>query len=101
MPVWIASLIGGLIQASMSMVGRVLVGLGVGVVSFGGVSLLVTEAKTRAFSYLDQASAVAQIAQFMGILQIGTCLNILFSALMIRLVLQGLQGDTIKKWVTK
>jgi len=101
MPVIIAALIGGLISAAASMAGRILIALGIGVVVFNGVSLLVTEAKTRAFSYLDQAAGVGQIGQFMGILQIGTCLNILFSALMIRLVLHGLTGDSIKKWVTK
>lgn len=101
MPVWIAALVGGFISAAASFAGRVLIGLGVGVVVFNGVSLLVTEAKSRAFNYLDQASAVGQIGQFMGILQIGTCINILFSALMIRLVLHGLTGDSLKRWITK
>lgn len=101
MPVWIAALIGGLVQVALSTVGRVLVGLGIGVVTYSGVSIALDEAKTRAFAYMDQASNFAQIGQFMGMLQIGTCFNILFSALTIRLVLHGLTGDTVKKWVTK
>lgn len=101
MPVIFAALIGGLVSAAATFAGRILIALGIGLVVFSGVSALVTEAKTRAFGYLDQASAVGQIGQFMGILQIGTCLNILFSAYMIRLVLQGLTGDSIKRWVTK
>lgn len=101
MPLIFAALIGGLVSAAATFAGRILIALGIGLVVFSGVSALVTEAKVRAFGYLDQASAVGQIGQFMGILQIGTCLNILFSAYMIRLVLHGLTGDSIKRWVTK
>lgn len=101
MPLFIAALIGGLIQAASTMVGRVLVGLGIGVAVFSGVSTLINAARTMAFQYLDQAAGAAQIAQYMGMLQIGTCINILFSALIIRLTLRGLTGDTIKTWVTR
>lgn len=101
MPIWIAALIGGLVQAASTMAGKILLALGVGLVTFSGVATLVNEAKARAFLYLDQASAVGQVAQFMGMLQIGTCMNILFSALIIRLTLRGLTGDTMKKWVTR
>jgi hypothetical protein len=100
-PLFIAALIGGLVQAAGTIVGRVLVGLGIGVAVFSGVATLINTARTLAFQYLDQASGVAQIAQYMGMLQIGTCVNILFSALVIRLTLRGLAGDTIKKWVTR
>lgn len=101
MPIFIAALIGGLVQAAATMAGRVLVGLGIGVAVFTGVSSLINTAKATAFQYLDTAASVVQIAQYMGMLQIGTCINILFSALMIRLTLRGLQGDTVKKWVTR
>ncbi|MEK8084886.1 DUF2523 family protein [Aquabacterium sp. A3] len=101
MPLFIAALIGGLVQAASTMAGRVLVGLGIGVAVFSGVSTLINTARTTAFSYLDSAATFAQIAQYMGLLQIGTCVNILFSALIIRLTLRGLQGDTIKRWVTR
>lgn len=101
MPMFIAALIGALIQAASSMVGRVLVGLGVGLVVFGGVNSLLNLARDTAFGYLNQAAAVAEIGRYMGLLQIGTCVNILFSALVIRLTLNGLTGDNLKKWVTK
>ena len=101
MPLFIAALIGGLVQAAATMAGRVLVGLGIGVAVFTGVSTLINSARSTAFGYLDTASGFAQIAQYMGMLQIGTCVNILFSALIIRLTLRGLQGDSIKRWVTR
>lgn len=101
MPVFIAALVGALVQAASSMVGRVLVGLGVGLVVFGGVNSLLTSARDMAFQYLNQAAAVSEIGRYMGLLQIGACVNILFSALVIRLTLNGLTGDNLKKWVTK
>lgn len=101
MPIFIAALLGALVQAALSTVGRVLVGLGIGVVAYSGMSLVLNEAKTRAFQFMDQASSFSQIGQFMGLLQIGTCFNIMFSAITIRFVLAGLTGDTVKKWVTK
>ena len=101
MPVFIAALIGALVSAAGSMVGRVLVGLGVGLVTFGGVATLVNTARDTAFGYLNQAGAVSQIGNYLGLLQVGTCLNILFSALIVRLTLRGLSGDSIKRWVTK
>lgn len=101
MPLFIAALIGGLVQAASSMVGRVLVGLGVGLAVFSGVNTLLSSAKDLAFQYLNQAAAVAEIGRYMALLQIGTCANILFSALLIRLTLNGLTGDTVKKWITK
>ena len=101
MPVIIAALIGGLIQAASSMVGRVLVGLGMGVVTYMGVSGLFNQLKTAAFSYMDQAYAVPQVGQWMAILKVGTCMNILFSALLVRLTLQGLSSGAVKRWITK
>lgn len=101
MPLFVAALMGALISAAGSIVGRVLIGLGIGLLVFSGVNTLLNTARDVAFQYLNQASAVAEIGRYMGLLQIGTCVNILFSALLIRLTLNGLTGDTLKKWVTR
>ncbi|MFZ4551884.1 MAG: DUF2523 family protein [Aquabacterium sp.] len=101
MPVLIASLIGALAQAASTLAGRALVAFGLGVVTFSGVSSLVDVAKTAAFSQLDKAAAVSQVGQYMGLLQVGTCVNIWFSAYLVRLALNGLTNGSIKRWVTK
>lgn len=100
MPVFIAALIGGLVQAASSMVGRVLVALGVGVVTFSGISLLLGAAKAAAWGYLNSAAA-SSIGQFLGLLQVGTCMNIWFSAFAAKAAISGLSGDNVKKWITK
>jgi len=94
-------LVGFLISIAGTLVGRVLVFLGVGLVSFTGVNTLLSWAKTAAFSYLDSAAGLLSVANYIGLLQIGTCMNIIFSAFAVRMVLKGLQGDTVKRWVTK
>lgn len=98
---WLLTLLNGLITLAGTWAGKALIGLGIGAVTYTGVSTAVGAAKTMAFGYLNQAAAVAAIGQFLGLLQIGTCINILFSAYVIRLTMQGLTGDTVKKWVTK
>jgi hypothetical protein len=101
MPTLIAALIGGLVQAAMSLVGRVLVGFGIGLVTYAGVSVLFNNLKTLAFSYMDQAVASASVGQWIGVFKIGTCMNILFSAVLVRLTLSGLTSGTVKRWITK
>lgn len=99
MPVFLAALGGVLINVAATIAGRVLIALGIGVVTFTGLSGSMTWLKTQALSSLSglPADAVALIAY----LQVGTCINIIVSAIAVRATLQGLTGDTVKKWVLK
>ena len=99
MPLFIAALLGGLIQAAGSLVGRVLIALGVGYVSYSGVSVLLTALKTQAIQNLTGLPSVA--VQVLSILKIDVCLNITFSALAARLILKGLTSDKITRMVLK
>ena len=101
MPVILAALIGALMQASASMVGRVLVALGIGAVTYAGVSTLFNSLKASAFSYLDQAAGSASIGPWLAVFHIGMIFNILFSAVAVRLALRGLTSGSLKRWVTK
>lgn len=101
MPTIIATLIGGLMQACASLAGRVLVALGIGAVTYAGVSALFDNLKATAFSYMDVAASSVYVGQWLGVLHIGTCMNILFSAVAVRLSLRGLTNGSLKKWVTK
>lgn len=99
MPVFLASLLGGLISIIGSAVPRVLVALGISVVTYSGLSVTLGYVKTQALSALEglPADMVALLA-YMGV---GQFLNIITSALLARMVLDGLQGDTMKRWVKK
>lgn len=97
----IAFLVGALVQAASSFVGSALVALGVSAVTYKGVSTLFDYIKGIAFANMDAAASYGNLAGWLGLLKVGTCMNILFSAVAARLVLKGLTGGSIKKWVTK
>lgn len=98
-PVIVASLIGGLISVTGTIVGRVLVALGVGVVTYTGVQVGIDSL----LSNLDSAisGVPADILGLLGFMRVGEAMNIIISAMSARMLLNGLQGDTIKKWVLK
>ena len=99
MPIFIAALIGGLVSAAGSMVGRVLIALGVGYVSYKGMDILFSSIKSLMLSNLS--GLPAGVIGLFGILKIGTDVNILFSAITIRFTLNGLTGGALKKMVIK
>ncbi len=99
MPVFLLSLLGGLVSIVGSLVGRVLVALGIGYASYTGLSVLLDFLKAQVISRL--AGSSAEIIAVLSLGKFDVCVNILFSALAARLVLQGLTSDTITKMVLK
>ena len=99
LPVIAAAAIGGLISVTGTIVGRVLVALGVGVVTYTGVQAGIDSLLAN----LDSAIAglPADILGLLGFMRVGQAMNIIISAMSARMLLNGLQGDTIKKWVLK
>lgn len=95
MPLWVAAIIGGLIQAAGTLVGRVLVSLGFGYTVFSGIDTSITWARDQVLSHIGQLPATA--IQLAGLMQVGTALSILTSALAVRMLLNGLQGGTLRK----
>lgn len=95
-----AWLVGILVSAIGPALGRWVVSLGIGLVTYGGVLTLFNWIKSQAFSYLDAAHG-SIIGQYMGVFRIGQIFSILFSALLVRMTINGLSGGAIKKWVTK
>jgi len=99
MPLFLAALLGGLVQAASSIAGRVLIALSIGYVSYTGISALLTWIKSQVVSYL--VGAPATMVAIMGLLKIDVAVSILFSALAARLVLQGLTSDKVTRMVIK
>lgn len=99
MPIFLAALLGGLVDIAGTLVGRVLVSLGVGYASYTGIDASLDWMRDQVASSFtglpSQALAVASL------LQIGPAISILFSALAARLVLAGMTGGTIKKLVNR
>lgn len=102
MPVFIAALLGGIYAALGTLVGRVLISLGIGYVTYQGVDVALTAVKNQAVVYLGEIAQLGTtVVQIAGILQVSTCLNVMFSALATRLVVAGLTSGAIKRVIYK
>jgi hypothetical protein len=99
MPIFIAALIGGLVQAAGSLVGRVLIAMGVGFVTYQGINTAMSYILSHVFSNLDALSPT--IVGMLGTLNVGKAINVIFSAISARLVLNGLGSGTVKRMVFK
>ena len=99
MPLLLAALLGGLVQAAGTLVGRVLISLGIGYVAFTGVDASITWAKNQFLSGVSGLSADA--IGLASTLKVGVCVSMLLSALTARLTLNGLTSGTIRKMVQK
>lgn len=96
---FIAALIGALVQAAGSLVGRVLLSLGIGYAVYSGVDTSIAWAKSQVVQHLGALGS--QAVATMGALQVGRIISIITSALMTRLALQGMTGGTLKKFTVK
>lgn len=99
MPLFLAALLGGLVQAASSIVGRVLIALGIGYVSYTGINALLGWIKSQVIASL--VGAPGTVVAIMGLLKIDVAVSIIFSALAARLVLQGLTSDKVTRMVIK
>jgi hypothetical protein len=97
---WLGTLLAGvLVSVATSIVYRVLAALTIGAVSYMGFSALVTQ--TQDF-ILGKLGAAGPVFDFMSLFGFGVVINIMFSALTIRLTLAGLKSDgSLMKLVTK
>lgn len=95
----IYALLGALIQGAGSIVGRVLISLGIGYVAYQGLDTSI--AWLRAQIAVSAGGLPAQGLAVLSALNVGSGVSVLISALSARLVLSGLTGGTIKRMVQK
>lgn len=99
MPAFISMLLGGLINIAGYLAGRVLIGLGIGVVTYAGFKFGLDALKADAVAAL--LGLPPNVLDILGVLKVGVCISIVTSAVAARLVINGLSGDTFKRWVLK
>lgn len=99
MPLFVAALLGALVSGAGSIVGRVLISLGIGYVTYTGLSLLAGAIKTQVVGLLG--SAPGQMIAVMSLLKIDVAVSILFSALAARWVLAGLTSGALTRMIVK
>jgi len=88
-----------LVEICGTLVGRVLIALGISYVSYKGLDALVSGAKASFFSSLGGLSPTT--VGIMGAMKIDVAVNMLCSALVGRLTLSGLTSSGLRKMVLK
>ncbi|OAI63431.1 Clp protease ClpB [Ralstonia solanacearum] len=97
-----SAIVGFLAQACVSLVGRVLVALGIGFVSYTGVSLMLDVMKSLFMQYIaGVGSFPVSVVGILGVLKVGTSMNMILTTLAVRASLSGLSGGSIRKMVQK
>lgn len=99
MPIFVAALLGGLVSAAGSMVGRILIAAGVSLVTFTGINVLLSQVLADVVSHANSLGPT--FVGIFGVLKLGTCINILVSAVTARMTLNGLTSGTVSRWVTR
>lgn len=99
MPAILAMLLGGLINIVGTMAGRVLVALGIGVVSYTGMSALVGSLKDSVVGAIG--ALPAGVLDVLYMMKLGPALGIIFAATSARLVLNGVTSDGFKRFVLR
>ncbi len=97
MPIFLAALLGGLISATGSIVGRVLISLGIGFVAYSGISVAMSSMQAQVWSGI--AGLPPEVVGLLGVMKVGTALNIIFSAWAARMVLRGLTSGVMRRMV--
>lgn len=95
----IPAIAGALVSIAASLVGRVLMALGMGVVSYVGINAALDVFKTRFADAIGGAGA--DVAGMIGVLQLDACLSIFIAAVLARLVINGATNGTIKRLAMK
>lgn len=99
MPVFIAAIGGMLINLVGTLAGRILIALGISVVTYTGVSTSLDWLKAGAITALG--GLPGDMLGLIAYMKVGVCISIITSAIAARAVINGISGDSFKKWVLK
>jgi len=99
MPIFVATLLGGLAAAAGSLAGRVLLALGFGFVAYTGFSTGLDYLLATIQTQVGGLSS--RMLSWVGVLKLDVCVTILISALVVRATLNGLTSGTVKRLVAK
>lgn len=95
----IPAIAGGLLSVASSLVGRIIIALGMGLVSYTGVNAALSYFQNTFNSAMGSAGAT--LAGICGVLQLDTCFAIFTAAALAKLAIAGATSGTIKKLAFK
>jgi hypothetical protein len=99
MPVFIAAIGGMLINLVGTLVGRVMVALGISVITYTGMSTTLSTLKQQAITSFQ--GLPADLLGMLSYMRVGQAFSIVTSAIVARMVINGVSGDSFKRWVNK
>lgn len=97
MPYLVSLIWGALALTIRSLVGRVILALGISYVTYQGVDTLISSLRTAAFSVLSGVDPT--ILGLVGLARIGESISVVVSAVAAKYALQGLSGSLTKMGV--
>lgn len=97
MPLFVSYLLGGLLNLAGSLAGKVLIGLGISVVTYTGVSTSIDWLKTGVITSLS--GLPQNVIGMLSLMHVGSCVSMIFSAVVVKYTLSGLTSGTMRKWV--
>lgn len=99
MPVIISMFWGAFALILKSLVGRVLVALGISYLTYQGIDLLISSIQSQAFSLIH--GLPSEFIGLIGLTKVGEALSVLVSATTAKYTIQGLTNGSITKMVIK
>ena len=100
MPFIIGQLLGGLAMAMGSLIGRALVALGLGFVTYMGVNALISSIEADIVAFLSHIQMSPSMLAWAGFFQIDRHFSLVLSAIAVRVVMSGIK-DGVKQLVRK
>jgi hypothetical protein len=91
------AIVAGMASGAMQIVLKVLAGLGMGYVAYQGADLLVTQNEEQVLLLISTFPPL--VVTVLGVLKVGVCLKIVFSAMIMRLTIFGLNQSVIRRMV--
>lgn len=98
MPAFLVWWLGALGPVLMSVAGRVMLALGIGIVTFAGVDLALNSLRDKALANLTGLPALT--LDVLSLLRVDQAILTVFSALVATVAIRGLNG-AVSRWVLK
>jgi len=99
MPLFIGMIWGAFLRVLPSITAQVLLALGISAVTFTGFSASIDYFKNEA---IQNASALpADLLGLLSVLKVGNSVSMVVSAIVGRMLVQGMVNGSFKRWITK
>jgi len=99
LPRILASVGGVLLTVLGSFWGRLIAALGFTVVSYSGISVTLDWFHNNMINALN--AIPSDIIGLLAYMKVGICINIIITAITLRLTIKGVTGGTLRKWILK